>query len=108
MKIKRIVNGIEMEFELTPSETNRAFLEQQHYYDEQDILSAFDVYDDSDDVDRDKIDEELIRKYGGTYEEMEPLISDMAYQYRHYLDNNDDWTYLRDSAIEYIVKKNKK
>lgn len=37
MTIKRIVNGVEMEFELTDQEMFLAYEERQHYYDVQDI-----------------------------------------------------------------------
>jgi hypothetical protein len=42
MKIKRVVNGIEHEFELTGTELYKAYIEQEHIYDLADVEAYLD------------------------------------------------------------------
>ena len=93
MKIKRYVNGAEVEFELTYAELCNARNEWQRDCDRGDILNAFE----------DMTDDDLMEVYGKTREEIEPLVDRMAWTYRKYMDNCDDWIYRRDSAIDDVL-----
>lgn len=97
MKIKRVVNGTEMEFELTYSEMWDAYMEEQHNCDREDVLTAFDYMDE----------EDMIATYGVTMGEIEPLVDAMAYRYRKYMEMDDSWGYNREEAIRYILEINK-
>ena len=94
MKIMRIINGVEMEFELTYCELLEAYKEEQHKCDLSDIDNAFE----------DLTDDELIEDYGKTLAELEELKEAMAYRYRKYRDNYDEsWINDRDEAIRCVL-----
>ena len=94
MTIKRIVNGVETEFELTDRELWEAYVEEQHKCDLSDIDSAFE----------DLTDDELIEIYGATMETIESLKDTMAYRYRKYRGDDEGWLDDRDYAIRYIIE----
>ena len=94
MKIKRIVNGTEMEFELTYHEMWDAYMEEQYNCCREDVLMAFE----------DMTDDDLMETYGATMEEIKPLVDAMAHRYRKYMDNDDSWSYNREEAIRYILE----
>ena len=97
MTIRRIVNGMEMEFELTDRELWEAYEEEQHKCDLSDIDGAFEDLSDAD----------LMEMYGVTREKIEELREAMAYRYRRYRDNYDEsWIYDRDEAIRYVLMEN--
>ena len=93
MIIKRNINGTEVEIELTYNELREAYSEWQESCDLEDILNAFE----------DMTDDDLMEVYGKTREEIEPLVDQMAWMYRKYMDNCDDWIYRRDSAIDDVI-----
>ena len=93
MKIKRLVNGTEVEIELTYNELMEAYSEWQESCDREDILNAFE----------DMTDDDLMEVYGKTREEIESLVGQMVRMYRKYMDNSDDWVYRRDSAIDDVL-----
>lgn len=94
MKIKRIVNDIEMEFELTGIELYNAYSEQQHNFDKADVE---DILCDEDEV-------WLKERYNKTKEEVFDSIDEIAYRMRRYIDKYDcDWSYARDEAINDIL-----
>ena len=97
MTIKRVINGVETEIELTDRELWRAFEEEQHKCDLSDIDSAFE----------DLTDDELIEDYGKARGELEELMEAMAYRYRKYRDNYDEsWIGDRDEAIHNVLMEN--
>ena len=99
MKIKRTVNGTEMEFELTEIELYSAYVEQQ------DKLDRIDI----EDYLRDISDEELMDDYGKTRAEAEELIDEMASRLRRYIDNYDcEWSYARSEAVHEVLSMEKK
>ena len=99
MTIMRVINGVEMEFELTANELWEAFEEEQHKCDLSDIENAFE----------DLTDDELIEDYGKTLAELEELKEAMACRYRKYRDNYDEsWINDRDEAIRYVLMENEK
>ena len=63
MTIKRTVNGVEMEFELTRAERWDAYEEAQHEFDKSDIDAVFDR-----------------EEYGISESEADDLIDEMAYR----------------------------
>ena len=95
MKIKRTVNGTEMEFELTFIEEYNVYREYQREMDRNIIRSAFD--------DEDITEEDIVDTYGVGREVLESLVPEMAEKYREFLDNSNAWIYKRNAAIEYVV-----
>jgi len=88
MTIKRTVNGIEMEFELTRAERWDAYEEAQHEFDKSDIDTVFDR-----------------EEYGISESEADDLIDEMAYRMRRYMDKyNCDFVYSRDEAIKDVLR----
>lgn len=99
MKIKRVINGIETEIELTDRELWDAHEEEQHKCDLSDIDNAIE----------DLSDDELIEDYGVTREKFEELKEAMAFRYRKYRDNYDEsWIEDRDAAIRVVLMENEK
>ena len=88
MTIKRTVNGIEMEFELTGIELYNAFCEQEHSFDKSDIDCYFDR-----------------ENYNLSEAEVDSLIDEMACCMRRYIDKYDcDFSYARDEAIRDVLR----
>ena len=86
MKIKRNVNGKEMEFELTDMECMHTFYEWREECDKEDIQNILD-------------DEDL----SITDEQMDLIVD----RYRDYLSEDDTWRYCAENAIDYVLNKNK-
>ena len=92
MKIKRTINGIEMEFELTHAERWDAYEEAQHEFDKSDIDAVFDY-----------------KEYEFDESEADDLIDEMAYRMRRYIDKYDcEFCYARDEAIRDVVREHGK
>lgn len=95
MKIKREVNGVPMEFELTDDELWSAFQEKERQFDRQDIEDAVCGLEDED------IDD----LYGVSREVLESLFDQMAYEKRRNQDKYDmSWEFARDEAIRTVVR----
>ena len=94
MTIKRTVNGVEMEFELTDMELFEVYKEYEHGCDRSDIISAFEGVGD---------DNLLMEVYGHTMEELMPMVEEMANRYRKCRDNSEDWVDDRDYAIRRVL-----
>lgn len=84
MKIKRNVNGQEMEFELTYDEHMNAFYEWHNECDKEDIQSVLE------DMELTATDEQLA------------LIAD---KFRDYMSCDDSWRYHAEYAINEVLKK---
>lgn len=82
MKIKRNVNGQEMEFELTDKECQEVFYEYRDECDKEDIQNMLD------DMDLSATNEQI------------SLITD---KYRDYLSDDDTWCYCAENAIDYVL-----
>ena len=96
MKIKRSINGVEYEFELTKDELFNAYCEQEYEYDKADIEDVIECLDD----------EEVIDTYDVTRAEFESLIPRMAYEKRRQQDKYGvSWDYARDEAIGEIINQ---
>ena len=93
MTIKRTVNGVETEFELTANELWEAYQEEQWKCDIADIENAFEDLEDKD----------TLEIFGKTVAEMDALKEHMASVYRKYMDNCDHWIYERDEAIADVL-----
>lgn len=83
MKIKRNVNGQEMEFELTDWECMNAFYEWQTECDKEDIRNILD-------------EKELLAT-----DKQVDLIAD---RYRDYLSEDDTWRCCAENAIDYVLE----
>ncbi len=95
MKIKREVNGVPMEFELTDDELWSAFQEKERQFDRQDIEDAI----------CDLEDEDVDDLYGVSREVLESLFDQMASKKRRYQDEYGmTWTEARDEAIRDVVR----
>lgn len=98
MKIKRTINGIEMEFELTTNEMRDAYHEQQHKYDVEDVECVFYGMDVA----------EISDIYDTSWANIEPLIPEMARRYREYMDEySDDWIYKINEAIADVLAEHR-
>lgn len=84
MKIKRNVNGQEMEFELTHYEHMHAFYEWRDECDKEDVQSVLD------DMELSATDEQLV------------VIAD---RFRDYMSNDDSWRYHAEYAINEVLNK---
>lgn len=96
MKIKRDVNGVEMEFELTDNERIRAYEEQEHVFDVDFIEGIFGADERFD---------------GLSEEEKAKAFSSIAYRYRDLLVNNDDpdlFELASDAVEEYFTALSEK
>lgn len=87
MKIKRVVNGQEMEFELTSMELINAFWEQEKYNTREDLEQVLsDNFDD---------DIEL----------SETEFEQVTQLFKKYRTNSDEWIYDAESAINVILNE---
>ncbi len=84
MKIKRNVNGVEFEFELTDLERMHIFYEYREECDKEDI--------------RNILDEDGL----SATDEQVALIAD---KYRDYLTEDDTWRYCAQNAIDDVLNK---
>jgi hypothetical protein len=82
MKIKRIVNGTEMEFELTVGEHMAAYYEWQNYVDEEDIANVLEDLGQS-----------------ATPKQMKAIIE----EYRDICSDDDTWRYNAEAAINRVL-----
>lgn len=97
MTIKRIVNGEELEFELTDNELTGAYFEQQYLFDIQDVRDAVIGWEDDD----------VIGVYGINMETFLKLSDEMAVEMRRNIDKYDmDWDYAREEAICSVIRRN--
>ena len=98
MIIKRTINGIDFNFELTPAEMYAAYFEQQEHFDIQDVMNYADMFDEDD------FEEEV----GCTYKEFCDMKEEIAYEMRRNMDKYDmDFSYARDEAVRDIVARYK-
>lgn len=93
MTIKRNINGVKVEIELTPEELYQIYTEEQRQWDISDVKMAFDGMDAA----------EIADAYDMPWTEIEPLIPEMARRYRKYMDNDESWGHNRDEAIAYVL-----
>ena len=83
--------------ELTPQELREAYEEMELHYDMDDVRTELDAFDEDD----------LKEYYGGTYEQLEPLIEEMAVRMRRYINKYDmHWDYARSEAIRDVAQEN--
>ena len=87
MKIKRVVNGQEMEFELTGMELIEAFWEQEKYNTREDLEEVIqDNFDD--DIELSESEFEIVTQL-----------------YKKYRSNSDEWVYDAESAINVVLQE---
>lgn len=94
MKIKRIIDGKEFEFELTPQELYDAFAEQQFQYDLSIVRYYFEDYSDDD----------IKEEYGRTRNELEACFEDIAVELRRNMDKYEmSLEYALPTAVSEVV-----
>lgn len=94
MKIKRTINGIEHEFELTKQERLDAYCEQEHIWD-----AAYVWYICSEEI------EEMYKNE----DEQDGFVEDIAYEMRRQIDKYDvsEW-YALDEAFKKVTNQREK
>lgn len=96
MKIKRTVNGIQYEFELSATELWTAYEEEQHNFDTQDILDLIEGLDS----------DEVRSVYGIGKREFRKRASEFAYEMRRMMDKYEcSWEYARDEAVRGCLRR---
>ena len=91
MKIKRTINGIEYEFELTRQERFDAYCEQQHIWDVDYVAAEY---------------EEEAKRTCKTEAEIDAFIEDIAYEMRRLMDKYDvSVEYALDEAFEEVMSQ---
>ena len=91
MKIRRTIDGKEVEIELTSDELYEAFVEQQAAFDLEDVRFYFADY----------TDEDFQREYGITRAEAEELFESVAFHLRRNIDKYDMmFEYALPAAVE--------
>ncbi len=82
------------EIELTPNELYQAYEEQEHILDMEEVRFTLDCYDD----------DYLAEEYGMTREQLDELVSEMAYRMRKYMDKYEmSMEYAKNDAINEIA-----
>ena len=96
MKITRIINGINVEIELTSTEMLDAYCEKQTQFDKQDIQDLYNWLSP----------EEIESTYHITKEKLDAGLDEMAYELRRNIDKYDmHWDSARDEAFnDYLTK----
>ena len=98
MKIKRTINEIQYEFELSATELWTAYEEEQHNFDTQDILDLIEGLET----------EDVKENYGISKNEFKERASEFAYEMRRMMDKYDcSWEYARDEAVRDCVRREK-
>lgn len=93
MKIKRTIDGREIEIELTEQELFDAFTEQEFIFDLDNVRNYFMDY----------TDEDFQQEYGISREEAESRFEDVASQLRRNIDKYDmDYEYAISEAIHTV------
>ena len=87
MKIKRVVNGQEVEFELTGIELIQASREQDEYDNRDDLETVLD------------------EDFDGEVELTETEFTEAIRLFRKYRSNSDEWRYDARDAISEILKE---
>ena len=95
MKIRRKIDGLEFEFELTANELCDAYDEQQHMFDVSDVECLFEDY---------YTDDEVLDLYGVTTDTALSLSDGIAWEMRRLMDKYDvDMSYAREEAARTII-----
>lgn len=98
MKIRRFVNGLVLEFELTAQERLEAYYEQEEIYDTADCADMINGLSN----------EQCLDAYEITAEEFCKLLPYMAQEKRRLIDESDmEWTCARDKAVNSVIKEYK-
>lgn len=98
MIIKRTLNGIQVEIELTANEVISAYEEQEHIYDVKDIQTILD----------DEYDDDMYE--GVPVKSLMDKADDIAYKYRKIIDESEfplHWREAAEQAISNFIKEEK-
>ena len=95
MKIKRTIDGREVEFELTGEELYQAFVEQELQFDIANVRIFFEDY----------TNEDFQNEYGMSRQEVEGYFEDIACQLRRNINKYDmNFDYALSYAISDVLK----
>lgn len=94
MQVNRVIGGASVAIELTETELFAAYEEQQRLFDIESVRGEFDSMTDTD----------LLETYGMTYEQLDPLVEEMAGDLRQNLCKEMSWEYALDKAIKDTIK----
>ncbi len=97
MQVNRVIGGASVAIELSETELFAAYEEQQHLFDIESVRGVFDSMADSD----------LLEAYGMTYEQLDPLVEEMAIDLRHNLRKEMRWEYALSEAIEATINRHR-
>lgn len=86
MTVKVVVNGAEVEAELSESEANRVYFALQHEFDKEDVQNYLDDFD-----------EELIS--AETLKKARESLSAIADRYRKFIEDSEDWYYRLSTVV---------
>lgn len=96
MKITRVINGSNVEIELTPAEMLDAYYEKEHQFDKQDIQDLYNWLDP----------EDIEQTYHITKAKLDEGLDEMAYEMRRDIDKwGDSWESARDCAFNNYLSK---
>lgn len=95
MQVNRVIGGASVAIELTETELFAAYEEQQRLFDIESVRGEFDAMTDSD----------LLEAYGMTYEQLDPLVEEMAGDLRHNLHKEMTWEYALSEAIRATISR---
>lgn len=90
MQVKRVIGGVPATIVLTGAELFAAYEEQQGLFDIEAVKGVFESMPD----------DNLLEAYGMTYEQLAPLVGEMAGDLRHNLRKEMTWEYALDKAIQ--------
>ena len=88
MKIERVIDGKNVVIELTDMEMYDAYHEKEHLYDVEDVRSIWEMKRENDPDYPEPTEDELDRA---------------AYQYRHAMNNTEDWVHQAEYAIGEVI-----
>lgn len=98
MKIKAMVDGIEREVELTSAQLMIAHAQIENFYDAKDYEDNLDYFLNNMDIEDDD-------EYSALYAHMLSVKEDLVSDFRHDLNNSDEWWMLLKDIIETEANK---
>lgn len=98
MKITREINGTLHEITLNDDELCAAYWEQQQLFDEADVQTIIDEYDDD--------PEQFLLAHGSPIEQVKANIAEIALEKRYFEDQGMGWRDAIDTAIQYVLRRN--
>lgn len=96
MTIERTISKVKYNFKLTPDELYEAYVEQQHLFDVESVISYGETFE--------TIEEDL----GCTYSEYLSMKEEIADELRSNIDNHEmSFDYALSEAVDTVISRNK-